>query len=78
MLTVKLLNEKLGRTRSVECAEVITDRTGGMAMLILKKADGTSETVSVVNKLDPELKVEDYHVAYVENAQGRTIQTVRP
>lgn len=77
MLTVKLINEKTGRTRSVECAEVIADRVDGMSKVDMMKADGSIEAVGI-RKLNDVTAESDYSVAYVENAQGRTIQTVRP
>lgn len=79
MLTVKLRNERTQRTRNVECAEVIVDPpAGGHVTLVLKKADGAEESVEVTKLNGADGKPGDFHIAFVENAQGSTIQVVRP
>lgn len=77
MLTVKLLNEKTKRTRSVECVEVISESEDGIKTVLIRKPDGSDERVRIWS-LREIMTDADYSVAYVENAQGRTIQTVRP
>lgn len=77
MLTVKLRNERTKRTRNVECVEVIVDPCPDGANILIRKSDGIDEYVGVV-KLNGSEDPKEYHVAFVENAQGSTIQVVRP
>jgi hypothetical protein len=77
MLTVKLRNERTKRTRNVECVEVIVEPGSGAATVWIEKPDGTTENV-VVNRMNGSDDPAEFHIAFVENAEGSTIQVVRP
>lgn len=77
MLTVKFRNEKTKRTRNVECLEVIVEPADGVTNLRIVKATLPDENVEV-RRLNGSADPDEFHVAFVENAQGSTIQVVRP
>lgn len=77
MLTVKFRNEKTRRTRNVECVEAIVDPARAMATVLLKKADGTTESVEV-HRLNGADDDHDFHIAFVQNSHGSTVEVVRP
>jgi hypothetical protein len=77
VLTVKFRNQKTQRTRNVECREVVVEPAEGSAVVVMTKEDKTVEEVRVQRangSEDPAL----FHVAFVENHNGSTIQVVRP
>jgi len=78
MLTVKFRNERTRRTRNVECVEACVEPGDGVARVLLKKPAGApDETVEVFRPQGDEDGA-DFHIAFVENSQGATIQVVRP
>jgi hypothetical protein len=77
MLTVKLRNEKTKRTRSIECLEVIVNPGDGVAFIYVVKANLPNENVEV-RRLNGSADLDEFHVAFVENANGATIQVVKP
>lgn len=72
MLTLKLKNNTTEHVRIVECGTVDVIRNGEDTKI---KALSGAEVLEFL--ISDDLNA-DYHIAYVENARGSTVDVVRP